>query len=78
MPWPLNVIPEHKPDNLELIIKEPYTKLPKPMEGVMPKKLEERLRKEGQAKGLTGKRLDAYIYGALRKTGWEPPKKKER
>jgi len=47
-------------------------------EGIMPKKLEERLRKEGQAKGLTGKRLDAYIYGTLRKTGWEPPKKKER
>ena len=48
------------------------------MEEVMPKKLEEKLKKEGQAKGLTGKRLDAYIYGALRKTGWEPSKKKER
>ena len=48
------------------------------MEEVMPKKLEEKLKKEGQAKGLTGKRLDDYIYGALRKTGWEPPKKRER
>jgi len=63
---------------LELSLNEPYTKLPKPMEEVMPKKLEEKLKKEGQAKGLTGKRLDAYIYGTLRKTGWEPPKKKER
>ena len=44
----------------------------------MPKKMKEKLEKEGRAKGLTGKRLDAYIYGTLRKTGWKPSKKKER
>jgi len=44
----------------------------------MPKKMEEKLKKEGRAKGFKGKRLNAYIYGTLRKTGWEPPKKKER
>ena len=52
------------------------TELPKPMEGIMPKKMEEKLKKEGQAKGLTGKHLGAYIYGTLRKTGWKPSRKK--
>ena len=40
----------------------------------MPKKLEEDLLKEGRKKGLTGKRLNAYVYGTLRKTGWKPKK----
>ena len=42
----------------------------------MPKKMEEKLKKEGLAKGFKGKRLNAYIYGALRKTGWKPSREK--
>ena len=42
----------------------------------MPKKLERELIKEANKKGLTGERKDAYVYGTMRKTGWEPSKKK--
>ena len=42
----------------------------------MPKALEDKLKKEGQKKGFKGKRLDAYIYGTLRKTGWVPSTQK--
>jgi len=42
----------------------------------MPKAMERALRKKARAKGLTGKRADAYVYGALRKTGWKPKRKK--
>lgn len=38
----------------------------------MPKALENRLEREADTKGLTGKRKDAYIYGTMRKTGWRP------
>jgi len=37
----------------------------------MPKELENKLRKQGQKKGLKGERLSAYIYGTMRKTGWK-------
>lgn len=40
-----------------------------------PKKLEEDLKKSAAKKGLTGERKDSYVYGTLRKTGWEPKKK---
>lgn len=33
----------------------------------MPKKLENKLKKEAKNKGLTGERKDAYVYGTLRK-----------
>jgi len=42
----------------------------------MPKKLEQKLKREATKKGLTGKRKNAYIYGTLRKTGWKPKRKK--
>ena len=42
----------------------------------MPKKLEAKLKKEAKAKGLKGKRADAYTYGTLRKTGWKPKREK--
>jgi hypothetical protein len=42
----------------------------------MPQELENELRRKGRKKGLKGKRLDAYVYGVLRKTGWRP--KRER
>ena len=38
----------------------------------MPKKLERKLKKKAKAKGLGKKRMGAYVYGALRKTGWKP------
>lgn len=42
----------------------------------MPKKLEKKLRREANKKGLKGERANAYVYGSLRKTGWKPKKKK--
>ena len=39
----------------------------------MPKQIEEILLREGKKKGLKGERLDAYVYGTLRKRfGWKP------
>jgi hypothetical protein len=38
----------------------------------MPKRLELALKRRAAAKGLTGKRKNAYVYGTLRKTGWKP------
>ena len=42
----------------------------------MPKKLEEKLKKEAKKKHLSEERADAYVYGTLRNTGWKP--KRER
>ena len=42
----------------------------------MPKKLHDALVKQAKRKGMTGKRKDKYVYGAMRKRGWKP--KKER
>jgi hypothetical protein len=42
----------------------------------MPKELEEKLKREAAAKGLTGKRKNAYVYGGMRKTGWKPSREK--
>jgi len=42
----------------------------------MPKKLEEELKKKGRAKGFKGKRLNAYVYGTLRQTGWKPDRER--
>ena len=41
----------------------------------MPKKLERRLKKEVNKKGLKGKSANAYVYGTMRKLGWKPKKK---
>lgn len=39
----------------------------------MPKEKEEMLKRQGKKKHLTGKRLDAYVYGTLRnKFHWKP------
>ena len=35
----------------------------------MPKAMENKLRAEGRKKGLTGKKLDAYVYGTMNKLG---------
>lgn len=44
----------------------------------MPKALERKLRKQAKKLKLTGKRLDAYIYGALRNIGWKPKRGKKK
>lgn len=35
----------------------------------MPKAVEDKLRRQGRAKGFTGKKLDAYVYGTMNKLG---------
>ena len=35
----------------------------------MPLELERKLKREGKKKGLTGKHLDAYIWGTMQKLG---------
>lgn len=42
----------------------------------MPKKLHVALKKAATAKGLTGTRADAFVYGTMRKTGWKPKRPK--
>lgn len=41
----------------------------------MPKKMERALKAQAKKKGLKGERANAYVYGALRKTGWKPKRK---
>ena len=38
----------------------------------MPKKLEEKLRRQARKLGIKGARRDAYVFGTLRKMGWKP------
>jgi hypothetical protein len=38
----------------------------------MPKKLENRLKRQARKKGLTGPSFSAYVYGTLRKAVWRP------
>lgn len=42
----------------------------------MPAEMERHLRAQARRKGLKGKRADAYVYGTLRKMGWEPGRAK--
>lgn len=44
----------------------------------MPKALERKLKKQASKKGFKGRRAAAYVYGTLRKTGWEPSTQKKR
>jgi len=44
----------------------------------MPKALERKLKAQARKKGLSKKRLGAYVYGTLRKTGWRPKKKRRK
>lgn len=43
----------------------------------MPKKLEEKLKRQAKKLGLKGERVNAYVYGTLRKTGWKPEREKK-
>lgn len=40
----------------------------------MPKALERKLKMQAKKKGFGKKRIGAYVYGTLRKTGWKPSK----
>lgn len=42
----------------------------------MPKAMERKLKAKANSMGLKGDRKDAYVYGALRKTGWKPKREK--
>lgn len=42
----------------------------------MPEAMERELRAQARKKGLKGKRLNAYVYGTMRKTGWKPGQEK--
>lgn len=42
----------------------------------MPKALERKLISQARKKGLGKKRMGAYVYGTLRKTGWKPSRKR--
>jgi hypothetical protein len=41
----------------------------------MPKAQEVALRIAGRKKGYTGERLNAFIYGSMRNSGWTPSSK---
>ena len=41
-----------------------------------PEKLERKLKSEARKKGLSKERSNAFVYGALRKTGWKPNREK--
>lgn len=43
----------------------------------MPKKMEMALMKEAKKKGMSKKRMGAYVYGTMRKTGWTPKGQKK-
>ena len=42
----------------------------------MPKKLEDKLKRQAKKKHLSKSRTAAYVYGTLRKLGWKPKKKR--
>ena len=43
----------------------------------MPKQLEQQLKRQANKhKGWSKKRKNAYVYGALRKTGWKPSRER--
>lgn len=44
----------------------------------MPKAEERKLRQQARKKGLTGKRMDAYVFGTLRKMGWKPKSERRK
>lgn len=43
----------------------------------MPEALKKKLRKEGRKRGLTGKKLEAYIYGTLHKIAKQKVRKRK-
>tara|TARA_R100001244_G_scaffold21436_1_gene22800 strand:+ start:116 stop:295 length:180 start_codon:yes stop_codon:yes gene_type:complete len=45
---------------------------------IMPKAMEQSLKAQAQKKGMGKKKANAYMYGAMRKTGWKPQTKRKR
>ena len=46
---------------------------------MMPKKMERELKAEARKKGLTGSKVDAYVYGTMtKKLNWHKSQKKGR
>ena len=45
---------------------------------IMPKAMEQSLKAQAQKKGMGKKKANAYVYGAMRKTGWKPQTKRKR
>ena len=43
----------------------------------MPKAMEKALKKEAKKKGLHGERANAYVYGAVRASGWKPAREQK-
>ena len=43
----------------------------------MPKKLDQQLKRTATKKGFSAERANAYVYGALRQTGWKPSREKK-
>lgn len=44
----------------------------------MPKKLEQKLKRQASKKGYSKKQAGRYVYGSLRKTGWKPKSQKKK
>jgi hypothetical protein len=44
----------------------------------VPAALEARLRREGRKRGYKGERLDRFVFGGLRKSGWKPSHQKQK
>lgn len=42
----------------------------------MPKKIEEKLRRQAKKLGLNEKRTASYIWGTMRRMGWKPKREK--
>lgn len=42
----------------------------------MPKALERKLKAQARKKGFSKKRVGAYVYGTMRRTGWKPSHQK--
>ena len=43
----------------------------------MPEAMERKLKAQARKKGFTGERVNKYVYGTLRKTGWKPSHQKK-
>jgi len=39
---------------------------------IVPKEMEQSLKAQARKKGMGKKKANAYVYGAMRKTGWKP------
>ena len=44
----------------------------------MPKAMEKSLKAQARKKGMGKERANAYVYGAMRKTGWKPQTKRKK